>query len=190
MSDRVYEIVMIGVSAGGAEALMRLFSKLPGTLSIPIVIVQHLHPDQSDDYVNIFFPYSQLKVTEAREKVALEPRSIYIAPPNYHLLIERDKTLSLSIDKQVNFSRPSVDILFESGADAYGKAAIGIVLTGANSDGAAGLRYLAQRGGLTIVQSLDEAKFPDMPSAALEACDVDYVLTLDEIAGLITKLAR
>ncbi len=188
MSEKPYKIIVMGVSAGGCHALMRFFSLLPEDFSTPIVIAQHLHPTQSYDYVEIFKPYTHLGVSEAKDDEAILPGHIYFAPANYHLLIEDTGCFSLSVDEKVNFSRPSVDILFESAADTYGESAIGVILTGANNDGAAGLCYLAEHGGVAIVQSPDDAEFEVMPCSAIEVCQVDYILPLDCIAEFLGTL--
>ena len=130
---------------------------------------------------------SGLDVRDAGDKDPIVGGCIYLAPPDYHLLVEHG-SFALSVDERVQFARPSVDVLFESAADAYGERAIGIILTGANADGAEGLRRLKQRGGVAIVQAPDSAERPEMPSAALAATEVDAVLPLDEIAPYVVEL--
>ncbi|HEX2556963.1 MAG TPA: chemotaxis protein CheB, partial [Nitrososphaera sp.] len=125
---------------------------------------------------------------DADEKEAIRPGFVYFAPPNYHLLVESDHTFSLSIDPKVHFTRPSVDVLFESAADAYGARLIGIILSGANQDGAAGLRYIKQRGGLTIVQDPADAEVSYMPRSAIEVAHPDHVLTASGICKFLSEL--
>lgn len=144
-----YKAVVIGVSAGGMAALIKLLSMLPSDFSLPLVIVQHLHPEQGHFYVEYLNQKIELTAKEADEKEIVRPGYIYFAPPDYHLLIEEDGTFSLSADEKVNYSRPSIDVLFESAVDTYGSHLIGIVLTGANNDGAYGLSLIRENRGLT-----------------------------------------
>lgn len=177
----------MGVSAGGTAALKELLPCFPASYPLPIAIVQHLHPTQTNFLVMHFNQYCHLPVTEAEEKEPLRPGVIYFAPPNYHLLIESDRTLALSVDEKVNYSRPSIDVLFESAADVYQAGVIGVVLTGANNDGAAGLRAIKAAGGLAVVQDPATAEVPYMPQAALAATSVDYVLPLADIGALLRE---
>lgn len=188
--DNQYKIIVIGASAGGLTALTRLLSPLPGDFPFSIIIVQHLHPLQGD-YLNEYFnDKCYLTVKEANEKETIEPKNIYFAPPNYHLLIEEDKTFSLSIDEKVNFSRPSIDVLFESAADVYAPDLIGIVLTGANNDGARGLKKIKENGGLAIAQDPSTAEQPEMPRAAIDMVETDYILPLEGITDLLIKMSK
>jgi two-component system chemotaxis response regulator CheB len=184
---RRYQIVVIGVSAGGTAALRVLLPLFPADYPLPIAIVQHLHPTQTNFLVTHFNSHCALTVKEADEKEALQPGVVYFAPPNYHLLIEPDKTLALSVDAKVNYSRPSVDVLFESAAAVYKAGVIGVVLTGANNDGAAGLRVIKAQGGLAVVQDPTTAEAPYMPQAAIAATTVDYVLPLTDIGALLQE---
>lgn len=180
-----YQVVVIGVSAGGMAALSELLPAFPATYSLPIIVVQHLHPSQDTLFVKHLDYKSALTVKEADEKELIEAGHAYFAPPNYHLLIEDDRTLSLSVDEKVNYARPAVDVLFESAADVYGDGVIGVILTGANDDGAQGLRLIKERGGLAIVQDPETAEAPLMPQAAIATIQVDHVLALPEIARLL-----
>jgi two-component system chemotaxis response regulator CheB len=128
-----------------------------------------------------------MPIQEAKDKTTIRPGVIYVAPPNYHLLVEDDRTLALSIDPRVNFSRPAIDVLFESAVDVYAHHIIGVILTGGNHDGAHGLRRIKEAGGLTIVQDPKTAKAGMMPAAALAATAVDYVLPLPEIGALLAR---
>jgi two-component system chemotaxis response regulator CheB len=183
-----YDAIVIGVSAGGVGALKLLLSALPHDMPIPIMIVQHVTADADYALPDLLNQLCAIHVKEAEECEAAEPATIYLAPPNYHLLIESDRTFSLSIDPPVCFARPSIDVLFESAAHAYGSALIGIVLTGANHDGSQGLKLIKQKGGLIIVQDPDDADMPDMPRAAIETAAPDYTVTLQQLAPLLVQV--
>jgi two-component system, chemotaxis family, protein-glutamate methylesterase/glutaminase len=182
-----HQVVVIGVSAGGVAVLFELLPTFPATYSLPIVVVQHLHPRQDRSFIQQLDHRSALTIKEADEKESIEAGHVYIAPPNYHLLIEDDRTFSLSVDEKVNYARPAIDVLFESAADVYGDGVIGVILTGANEDGARGLRSIKARGGLAIVQDPETAEAPAMPQAAIAATHVDHVLALPEIARLLSQ---
>ena len=188
MGSGRFQAVVIGASAGGSTALQKILPALPADFPLPVIIVQHVHPHQKGAAL-IYVGSSFLKVKDGDEKEAIQPGFVYFAPPNYHLLVENDRTLSLSIDPKVHFARPSVDVLFESAADAYGQSLIGIILSGGNQDGAAGLLRIKQRGGLTIVQKPDEAEMRLMPEAAIATAKPEYILPADQIGRLLIKLA-
>ncbi len=185
-----YEAVVIGVSCGGLAALTQIFASLPADYPLPILVVQHLHPSQNEDFFSNLNEHCLLTVKAADEKEAVTRGNIYFAPPNYHLLVEKDQTLSLSVDERVNFSRPSVDVLFESAAAVFGSRLVGVVLTGANADGAVGLRMIKERGGLTVVQDPDSALADYMPRAAMAAVTVDHLLALVEIGPFLAELGK
>ena len=183
-----YEAVVIGVSAGGIEALKAILSLLPASFPLPIAIVQH-RDLRSDGFLAEYLNrLSGLIVSEAEDKEPLCPGHAYLAPAGYHLLIESDRTFSLAVDPRVNYSCPSVDVLFESAADAFADSLIGIVLTGANTDGAKGLKAIKVRRGLAIVQNPETAQAAAMPRAALEATAVDYLVDLQNIAPLLIRV--
>jgi two-component system chemotaxis response regulator CheB len=188
--SRRFEAVVIGVSSGGVYALQALLGRLPAAFPLPILIVQHIGADAGDGLAKLLDERCALHVTEADEQDPIRPGTVYLAPPNYHLLVEREGFLSLSADPHVSFARPSVDVLFESAAAAFGPRLIGIVLTGANFDGAHGLRTIKQKGGVAIVQDPDDAEARQMPQAAIAATEVDYVVALDGMAALLQKLAK
>ena len=188
LQSSIFKAIAIGASAGGYEALNELFSHLSDRFPLPVVVAQHVHATQDGSFTEHFDRRCALRVKEADEKEAIEPGHIYFAPPNYHLLIERDETFSLSIDAKVNYSRPSIDVLFESAAYAWSSRLIGILLTGASSDGARGMRAIRDRGGLTIAQKPQTAKYPVMPQSAIDTGAVDRVMTLGEIGELLTTL--
>lgn len=186
----MFEAAVIGVSAGGLRALKAILPELPASFPLPIAIVQHLDA-QADAYLAGYLDrLSAIAVKEAEDKEAMLPGTAYLAPAGYHLLVEPDRSLSLSVDDKVNFSRPSIDLLFESAADALGEGLIGIVLTGANGDGARGLKAIKDRGGLAIVQDPKTAEAPFMPRAALDAAPADHVVHLERIAPLLAQLCK
>jgi two-component system chemotaxis response regulator CheB len=183
-----YEAIVIGVSSGGMMTLNTILRHLPSDFALSIIIVQHQHPE-SDDFIAKFLDARcSLTVKQAEEKEIIMPGKIYIAPPNYHLLVEEDKTFSLSINKHVHFARPSIDVLFETAADAFGEKLVGIILTGANQDGSHGLKKIKESGGLTIVQDPDTAEVATMPEAAIASTKVDYILPLENIGPFICTL--
>lgn len=183
-----YQVVVIGVSAGGIAALEKILPQIEKDSTLSIMIVQHITAGGGDYLVEHFSSACSLSVVGAEDKQTIEPGTIYFAPANYHLLVERQKSLALSIDAKVNYSRPSIDVLFETAAEAYCQKLVGVVLTGANADGAAGLARVKELGGLTVVQSPDTAEVATMPLAAIKSTQVDYVLKLDEIGSFLNKL--
>jgi two-component system chemotaxis response regulator CheB len=182
-----YEIIVIGTSWGGLAALRDLVTALPAHFGIPVVMVQHRHPQSGHLLASLIQDRTSLCVCEVEDKTPIAPGTVYVAPADYHLLIERG-TFALSMEEPVRFSRPSIDVTLESAADAYGSGAVGVMLTGANADGARGLRRIADRHGLTIVQRPDTAESPAMPAAALSAVPEARVLTLPEIGELLANL--
>jgi len=195
-----YEAIVIGVSSGGMNALKFLFSRLPADFSIPIIIVQHVSARSDNEWIKLLNEKSYLTIKEAdeKEKIACpteqslgrETGKVYIAPANYHLLIEKDRTFSLTIDELVNFARPSIDVLFESAAEAYKNKLIGIVLTGSNNDGAKGIKQIKEYGGLAIIQDPETAESPTMPASALAVIQPDYILSLEKIVQLLIKITQ
>ena len=183
-----YEAIVIGVSSGGMNALKIISSTLPAHFNLPIIIVQHLSAHSDSHWIKLLNEKSLLNIKEADEKDTIEKGNIYIAPPNYHLLIEKDKTFSLTIDERVNFARPSIDVLFESAAEAYTNKLIGIVLTGSNSDGTKGIKRIKDCGGLAIIQDPETAESEYMPKSAIAAIVPDYILPLENIIELLIQL--
>ena len=181
-----YDAIVIGSSAGGFAALAEVLPRLPAALPQTVVVVQHLHPDCGEYLVEFLGQRCALPVKEAEDKEPILPGVIYLAAARYHLLIERDRTFALSADDKVHYARPSIDVLFESAAAAYGSKLIGVVLTGANADGAAGLAAIKSRGGLAVVQDPTTAEVSFMPHAALAATTVDHVLDLNAIGRLLS----
>ena len=183
-----YEIVAVGASWGGLRALERLLSELPDDFGPAIVIAQHRGPDSTPDGLSgLLSVYARRTVRDAGDKEPIESNGIYLAPPDYHLLVEPG-AFALSVDERVQNARPSVDVLFESVADAYRERAVGIVLTGANRDGARGLARIKELGGVAIVQDPDDAVAQTMPTAALRAAAADAVLPLAEIPRFLVGL--
>jgi two-component system chemotaxis response regulator CheB len=183
-----YEAIVIGVSSGGMNATKVIFSLLPKGFNTAIIIVQHIGGHSNNQWIGLLNNSSKIFIKEADEKETIEPGIVYIAPPNYHLLIEKNKTFSLSIEERVNFARPSIDVLFESAAEAYQNKLIGVILTGSNSDGTKGLMRIKEYGGLTVVQDPATAEYGHMPASAIAAMQVDYILSLKEIVSLFIKL--
>jgi len=183
-----YEAIVIGVSSGGMNALNYIFSTLPADFSIPIIIVQHVSARSDNEWINLLNDKSNLTIKEADEKEKIETGKVYIAPANYHLLIEEDRTFSLTIDERVNFARPSIDVLFESAAEAYKNKLIGIVLTGSNNDGAKGIKRIKECGGLAIIQDPETAESPTMPASAIAVIQPDYILPLEKIIEMLIKI--
>ncbi len=188
MPARKPEVVVVGASAGGVEALLGLFDGLPAGYGLPLVAVLHLPDNRESLLPDLFARRLALRVKEAQDKEVLQPGTLYFAAPGYHLCIEADRSFSYSREEPVHFSRPSIDYLFESAADAYGAKAMGILLTGANQDGAAGLYTIKQRGGVTVVQDPQEAQVATMPEAALALHQPDYLLSLRGILALLAEL--
>lgn len=187
MSARA-EAVVIGASAGAVDALSALLPGLPKEYPVPVLVVVHLPADKKSALAELFRGKCAVDVREADDKEPLTPGAVYFAPPDYHLLVEPDRRLSLSSEEPVNFSRPSVDVLFESAADAFGAALVGVVLTGANADGARGLRAVLAAGGTGLVQDPDTAAAQAMPRAALAAAPGAQALPLEQIAARLRAL--
>jgi two-component system chemotaxis response regulator CheB len=190
MNDTVAEAVVIGASAGALEALSAILPLLPADYRLPVLVVVHVPPDKKSILAELFQAKCQVRVREAEDKEPICPGTVYFAPPDYHLLVETDKSLSLSTDEPVLYSRPSLDVLFESAADAYGASLIAIVLTGANEDGAQGLKAVGDAGGRTIVQRPQAAYASAMPEAAIERCPDAAVLSLEEIASFLQTIGK
>lgn len=183
-----FDIVAIAVSADGIKALNQIFSELSPDFPIPIVVVKHLAPNYRSFLANILSYHTCLKVKDAEDQEKMHPSTIYIAPPNYHLLVNSDRSLSLSQSAKVHFVRPSADILFQSVAESYKERAIAVVLTGGDMDGSQGVKAIKKMGGTVIVQDEATSTVFGMPAAAIATGCVDYILPLNEIATAITKL--
>jgi two-component system chemotaxis response regulator CheB len=181
------DAIAIGGSAGALEPLFEILKELPSAISAPVIVVMHVlpnHPSLIPELLEQACP--DRIVHEAEDKEPLQRRTIYVAPPNYHLLVEHDRTFALSVDDPVNFSRPSIDVLFESAADAFGHRLVGVLLSGSNADGAAGLAAIVRQGGAAIVQA--DASYPTMPEAGLHRAPTARALTPAEIGPLLAAL--
>ena len=225
LNKKNFEIVVVGTSLGGLEALTVLLADLPKSFPLPVVIVQHRHKSSQNRLTDFLQQHSSLPITEAQDKEPIAPGRVYLAPADYHLLIESpceeefslyennltewgsvavesihnskspipnrvSPTFALSTEAPVCYARPSIDVLFESAADAFGEKVIGIILTGANSDGSEGLGKIKAEGGLTFVQEPDSAQCGIMPTAAIANVEVDWILPLSKIAPCLVNLLR
>lgn len=175
------KVVVIGASAGGVQALSSIITALPPDFPRPILIVIHVPQRNGNPLVDLLRARCLLDVKEAEDKELLQQGTVYFAPPGYHLLLEKNMSIALSADEPVNYSRPAIDVLFETAADALGRDVTGIILTGANHDGAQGLRAICAAGGIAIVQDPSTAEMPTMPLAALAACPSAEALSIDDI---------
>ncbi len=184
------KFIAIGVSAGGFEALNTLVTQLPADFSLPIAIVQHRSVDSGGYLAEHLNLHGQIQVKDVFDKEPISPGIVYLAPPDYHLLVERGHYFSLSRDEKVNYSRPSIDVLFESTADIYQQACLAIILTGKNSDGAMGLAKIVDSGGAAIVQDPDSAHARDMPVAAINSVPSASVLSLSQITDYLMTLDK
>lgn len=189
-NSKKYDVIVGGTSAGGFKLLSAILPELREDLDIPVIIVQHVQPESDDFMITHLDKICRLKVKEAEEKEPVEPGTIYFAPPDYHLLVEQDRTFSISMDMKVNFSRPSIDVLFESAADVYREKTIGFILSGANSDGAKGLKKIADFGGTTIIQDPESSEFSEMPGSATVEVSADFIVGPDDISGLLNRITK
>ncbi len=182
--------IVIGASAGGITALLKLLKPLPSSFPLPIAIVLHLPQSRDSKLADVFQYHFAMNVQQALDKEWIQPGVIYFAPAGYHLSIEKNFSFSLSCEEPESFARPSIDVLMQSAADAYGSLLTGILLTGANHDGAAGLESLTLAGGLSIVQDPEEAETPIMPQTAIKRCQPKLILKLDEIHNVLINLGK
>ncbi|MBT4521615.1 MAG: chemotaxis protein CheB [Halieaceae bacterium] len=184
------ETVVIGVSAGGLKALTAILPSLPADFGLSLVILQHVRSGSGRFLCEHFNRICAIAVKDATDKAYLEQGTAYIAPAGYHLLVEDETTLALSTEPPVCFARPSIDVLFETAAEVFEDRVAGVILTGANSDGAQGLAAIKAAGGLAIVQDPKTAESPTMPRAAIKATKTDHILTLQEIAFFLCELSE
>jgi len=190
INPQLYQCLAIGASAGGIKALLYLLEFLPESFSQSIIIVEHLGKEQNDLLVEIFANLTQAEVIFAEDKMPLQSGKIYIAPPNFHLLLEDDATFALNVDRRVNFSRPSIDVFLDSAAGVLKEKLLVIILTGANNDGAAALQKIKSMGGTTIAQDPEEAEYKTMPAAAIASGNIDLILSLAEISQILQNLNK
>ena len=188
MTGEAIRAVVIGASAGGVQALLQILPSLPASYGLPVLIVVHVPPDRDNALVSLFQARCQIEVREAEDKEPILPGVVYFAPSDYHLLVEKDGTLSLSSDELVNHSRPSIDVLLESAADAFGPELVGVILTGANDDGARGLQAVVEAGGVAIVEDPAEAYASAMPAASLRASPSAKAMKVAAIASYVSSL--
>lgn len=184
------KVIVVGASYGGMEAIKTLLSSLPENFKVPMIVVLHIGNNSVSGFLGFLNKNTTFKVKEAGEKEKISPKTVYFAPPNYHLQLEADYSLSLSTDAKVNFSRPSIDVLFETAAWTCRNDLTGILLTGSNSDGSAGLQTIQKYGGITIVENPETAFAKAMPSSAIELFKPDFVLNIDEIAEKLVGLSK
>jgi two-component system chemotaxis response regulator CheB len=178
----------MGGSAGGFKALSAILSALPLDFPLPVLVVQHLCPGDDGLFARHLASTAKLPLIEPCDKQWIKQGQVYVAPANYHMLVEQNGTIALSVDDKVNWSRPSIDVLFESAALAFGGRAIAVLLSGANADGAAGMQKIKEAGGLTIVQDPATAEYPVMPQAAIDCGAADEVLSAEEIGWRLIEL--
>jgi two-component system, chemotaxis family, protein-glutamate methylesterase/glutaminase len=188
MSETNVEAIVIGASAGAVDALAEILPEFPKHFSLPVIVVVHLREDRDSALVDLFRRRCVVDVWEAEDKMPVAAGAVYFAPPDYHLLVDAERWFALSVDPPVHYSRPSIDVLFQSAADAFGRGLVGVVLTGANSDGAQGLRSIVDAGGIALVQDPAEAYAPRMPQAAMDACLEASRLPLAQIASYLREL--
>jgi two-component system chemotaxis response regulator CheB len=185
-----YEAVVIGVSAGGLTALSAILKGLPADFALPLIVIQHRSKDERTLLEEVLQAKCMIRIKQADEKENITGGVAYFAPADYHLLIEKDRSFSLNCDAPVNFSRPSIDLLFETASEVYRNKLVGIILTGASRDGAAGIQAISMRGGFTIAQDPVNAPFPVMPRAAIDTGRVQAVLTPDEIGHFLLEAGK
>jgi two-component system chemotaxis response regulator CheB len=184
-----YKAIVMGGSAGSFEALGAVLSAFAPDFALPVLVVQHLHPGDDGSFARHLARATRLPVVEPCDKERIEPGCVYTAPANYHLLVERTATIALSVDEKINWSRPSIDVLFESAARAWRETVIAVILSGASADGANGMRAVKAAGGLTIAQDPASAQYPLMPRAAIDTGAVDEVLRAPEIGQRLLGFA-
>lgn len=175
------EAVVVGASAGGVDALVALLGALPADFAAAVLVVLHLPPARTSRVVELMARHCALPVSEALDKQPVQGGTVVFAPPDYHLLVEPDRRLALSVDAPVLYSRPAIDPLFESAAAVYERRLLGVLLTGASHDGSIGVAAIRARGGQVWIQAPADAKVPAMPAAALELAGADAVLTLEQL---------
>ncbi|QEI08299.1 chemotaxis protein CheB [Pigmentiphaga aceris] len=183
-----YDAIVIGASTGGIDALGMLLPALPAALPASVMVVVHIPPQRDSLLPSLFQGKCALPVTEAESREPIRLGHVYFAPPDYHLMVESDRTWALSHDALVHYSRPSIDVLFETAAWSYGPRLLGILLTGANEDGARGMQAIAQAGGTTWAQSPDTALASVMPQSAIALGSVEHVLSLSQMASRLRNL--
>jgi two-component system, chemotaxis family, protein-glutamate methylesterase/glutaminase len=186
---RGIDAVVIGASAGGVEVLSVLLPAIPARCRVSFLVVVHIPRERPSLLAELFGARCASPVTEAEDKEPVQPGTVYFAPPDYHMLVDQGPSVALSRDEPVHFSRPSIDVLFDSAADIYGERLMGVILTGANQDGAEGLAAVRRAGGRTVVQEPGSAAVPSLPEAALQKGSVDAVLSIEQLQALFASFA-
>lgn len=184
------EIIAIGGSAGSIDVLMRILPLLPDNFPLPIIVILHRKLTEKNLMESIFQSRCKIPVTEVEDKMPIEKGKVYLAPAGYHLLVEKDHTLSLDFSEKVNFSRPSIDVTLESIVDVYQGKVLGILLTGANDDGAKGMKLIKDAGGLVVIQTLETSMMVEMPEAAESLLKPDGILSPEEIAEFLINISH
>jgi len=182
-----FDLVVVGGSAGAIEALRAILSRLPVDFPSAVAVVIHIPAEGPSLLPQVLATPGSPPMKVAEDKEPIVPGTIYFAPPDYHLLVESGRTFALSLDERVHFSRPAIDVLFESAAAAYGDRLVGVILSGGNSDGAQGLRAVSEAGGMTVVQSLESAEMIAMPAAALQAAPASIEMDATRLAELLCR---
>lgn len=185
-----YEAIVMGVSAGGLATLSAILRGLPDRYPLPVIIIQHRSKEERNLLEEVLQSRCTIPIRQAEEKERIAAGAVYFAPPDYHLLIGEDRRFVLTYDEPVHFSRPSIDLLFETAAEAYEDKLVGIILTGASKDGAEGIHAISHAGGYTIAQDPKEAPYPLMPRAAIATGSVRSILTSDEIGRFLLKIGQ
>lgn len=190
LTSNQVQVIVMGGSAGALDALFTILPALPRQFTLPIALVLHIPPDRPSYLPSVLGAKCHLGVHEVDDKEPIVGGNVYVAPPSYHLLLERQRRFSLSVDEPVHFSRPSIDVLFESAVEAFGAAVVGVLLSGANEDGAQGLTRIRRAGGMAVVQAPATAAAPCMPEAALRVAGADRILSPAAIGAFLADLAR
>lgn len=185
---RSCKVFIIGGSAGSIEVILKVLPDIKKNISFPIVIVLHRKSSTDSSLSDLFATRTEIPVKEIDDKDKIQPAHIYIAPADYHLLFEKNNSFSLDFSEKVNYSRPSIDVTFESASDVYGKNVVCLLLSGANSDGVEGLRTVKENGGQLAVQDPESAESPFMPQHAILKNNIDLVLSIEEMAKFINSL--
>ena len=186
--EREFDAIVIGGSWGGMDALVKITKYIPKEFPLPLIVVLHRLKETESDLINILKKNLKMNVGEITDKQNILPGHLYVAPQNYHVLMEKDRTISLCVSEPENFSRPSIDILFQSAARVFKEKLVSILLTGANEDGSKGIKTISESGGFTIIQDPDDAESPYMPKNALKLIHPDYVLSRKEITDFLLNL--
>ena len=186
--NRKFKAIVIGTSAGGLDALARILPDLPADFPVPVLVVQHISASSDSYLIEYLNNMSLIRIKEAEDKEPLLPGIVYFAPPDYHLMAEEDATVSLSNSEKVNYSRPSIDVLFETASWVFRDKLIAVIMTGANWDGAKGMKVISEAGGYTLVENPETAAVPRMPASALDLIIPDRIAALEEIAQILKEL--